>query len=205
VKKYSSNFLAFHNLKLMQFKDETKRSRVAKAIPYDQSALEELGTKLNEVAKKSGSDFSVYGKIKVSIASTPNFSRVLSQPVQIKGIQPKSLKSYLDVIRVPQHSEQVKFTDGSSAPSISGKVFETILYEKDNIYNKIHRDSIKVAISGYISMYATMVLGEEVLNNVNTDIGPGNEQEGIVVYGLLKDPIKITGKFILEKNQTTFR
>ena len=52
-----------------------------------------------------------------------------------------------------------------------------------------------------------MVLGEEILKNLDSKLGDVNEQEGIVVRGLpnISEPVKITGKFIIDKNLSTFR
>lgn len=202
VKSYSNNFLTLHNIKAIKFKDSTNRSRVSTVVAYNQNAFDSLANKLNEIATKYG--FTVEANIKATLKSQPNFSKILSQTIDIAGVQSKTLKRYLEIIRIPKYSEVVKFVNGGSAPATSGKVFQAILNEKINIYNSIDKSSIKLAVSGFIAVYATMVLGEELLKNLDSKFGLANDQEGIVIQGLFQDPVKITGRFIVDKNSSSF-
>ena len=203
VKDYGKKFLAVHNMLEIGFKDEKQKSRVTKMVNYDKSAMDSFLSKVNKAASKF--NFEVTGKIEATFKSNPNFSSVLSQQINVTGLPPKTLKSYLDELVIPKYETRVKFKDGSSHPSSGGKVLTTFLDPKDDINTIIEKESMDTAVSGFITQYATMVLGEEILKNLDSKLGDVNKQEGIVVNGLFPDSVKVTGRFILDKNLTSFR
>ena len=205
VKDYGKNFLAIHNMLSIDFVPGAKR-REAVTVDYDKSAMDSLINKVN--IKAAEQQFEMTGKISAQFKSQPNLSGVLSQPINLKGNKdkPKSLSEHLNSLQIPTSKDIVEFADGTKAGALSGKVLNKILENKESL-TVIFKDnnSIKLAISGFISVYATMVLGEEILKNLDSKLGSANEQEGIVIQGLLPSPLKITGKFIVDKNLTTFR
>lgn len=204
VKDYGKNFLAIHNMLSIDFVPGAKR-REAVTVDYDKSAMDSLINKVN--IKAAEQQFEMTGKISAQFKSQPNLSGVLSQTINLKGNKdkPKSLSEHLNSLQIPTSKDIVEFADGTKAGALSGKVFNKILENKESL-TVIFKDnnSIKLAISGFISVYATMVLGEEILKNLDSKLGAANEQEGIVIQGLLPLPLKITGKFIIDKNLTTF-
>ena len=204
VKDYGKNFLAIHNMLSIDFVPGAKR-REAVTVDYDKSAMDSLINKVN--IKAAEQQFEMTGKISTQFKSQPNLSGVLSQTINLKGNKdkPKSLSEHLNSLQIPTSKDIVEFADGTKAGALSGKVFNKILENKESL-TVIFKDnnSIKLAISGFISVYATMVLGEEILKNLDSKLGAANEQEGIVIQGLLPLPLKITGKFIIDKNLTTF-
>ena len=204
VKDYGKNFLAIHNMLSIDFVPGAKR-REAVTVDYDKSAMDSLINKVN--IKAAEQQFEMTGKISAQFKSQPNLSGVLSQTINLKDNKdkPKSLSEHLNSLQIPTSKDIVEFADGTKAGALSGKVFNKILENKESL-TVIFKDnnSIKLAISGFISVYATMVLGEEILKNLDSKLGAANEQEGIVIQGLLPLPLKITGKFIIDKNLTTF-
>ena len=63
----------------------------------------------------------------------------------------------------------------------------------------------KAAIDGYFIYLGTMLLGDEVLESITSDLGDSKDQEGIVVRGLYPDVFKITGSFIIKGMESQFR
>ena len=49
-----------------------------------------------------------------------------------------------------------------------------------------------------------MVLGDDILDSITSDLGDSKDQEGIVVRGLYPDVFKITGSFIIKGMQSQF-
>ena len=82
-------------------------------------------------------------------------------------------------------------------------VDETLLIAK--AYIKSENPNYKAAIDGYFIYLATMLLGDEVLESITSDLGDSKDQEGIVVRGLYPDVFKITGSFIIKGMESQFR
>jgi len=77
----------------------------------------------------------------------------------------------------------------------------------NNNINEVVKDpaDFKAAIDGYFTYLATMLLGDEVLESITSDLGDSKDQEGIVVRGLYPDVFKITGSFIIKGMESQFR
>ncbi len=54
-------------------------------------------------------------------------------------------------------------------------------------------------ITGIIYNYITIRLGDIILKNINSEIGSGDTQEGIIVRDnkISKDPFKVVGSFMI--------
>ena len=57
----------------------------------------------------------------------------------------------------------------------------------------------QAAIDGFVIYMATMKLGDAILANLDSPLGPVSEHEGIVIRDnkISNKPFKITGRFIL--------
>ena len=204
VKDYGKNFLAIHNMLSIDFVPGAKR-REAVTVDYDKSAMDSLINKVN--IKASEQQFEVAGKIPAKLKSEPNLSKVLGETMNI-GNENKTLGQYLNDLIIPEYSTKISFVDGTKASPVSDKVFNTILTNRQGLERIFSTEAdVKLAIDGFITKYATMVLGEEILKNLDSKLGDVNEQEGVVIRGLqnISEPVKITGRFIIDKNKSPFK
>ena len=205
VQEYENNFLAIHNLLEIERVSPTKR--VTREISYDKKILDELIKKLAPIAKKYG--FEVMGMIPAKLASKPNFTSVLSKSYSViptKG--KKETKSLSDWLSKAKNTKglKLKLKDGKTADALSKQVF---LLVKDGIpIDQIVADpkDAQIAIDSFVIYEATMVLGDQILKNMNSPLGNVADQEGIVVRdpSIYDKPYKITGSFIIRGLQTSF-
>jgi len=94
--------------------------------------------------------------------------------------------------------------DGKVSGALSKEVL-TRLSSNNNV-SEVVKDpaDYKAAIDGYFTYLATMVLGDDILDSITSDLGDSKDQEGIVVRGLYTDVFKITGSFIIKGMQSQF-
>lgn len=193
------NFLAIHGLKEITpksfNKDGSVKSRIAKEIPYDTSAMDTYIDKLNSIALKYG--FKVLGSVDTSFKSTPKLASVLNSKFTLspdgKAVT-KSLKDWLkqvETIRKPLITIQ-EFLRAKNSTNIS----------QDFVGQNIEK-----VINDTIVYIATIALGEEILKNATSELGDLQKQEGIVVRdtSIHSAPFKITGNFIINGLESKFR
>jgi len=191
------NFIAIHGLLEVFVKTTTKdgkpRSRASTEINYDQSAMKVLIQKLNVIAKKY--NFKVLGSINTTFKNEPNLNKVLAEKVSIKmsnGVVTKTLQKWLDSVKIPH-------------PMVTKEEYKNVFGDKsvDILFDK---SILKEKIYGGIVYYATIKLGEEVLNNLTSEIGDANTQEGVVIRDskIYNKPFKITGNFIIKAMDSNF-
>ena len=205
VQEYENNFLAIHNLLEIDRVSPTKR--VTKEISYDKKTLDELINKLAPIAKKYG--FEVMGMIPAKLTSKPNFASELSKSYSVvisKG--KKETKSLHDWLSKAKNTKglKLKLKDGKTADALSKQVF--LLVREGKPINEIVADpkDSQIAIDSFVIYEATMVLGDQILKNMNSPLGNVADQEGIVVRdpSIYDKPYKITGSFIIRGLQTSF-
>lgn len=204
VLSYAKNFLAIHGL--LELFQATPKRRETKEITYNKKALESLVEKMNPIAEKSG--FEVVHEFTTRPSKPANLSSVLGQKhtIIIDGKkESKSLKQWLDEIQTIPADQKITLADGK----VSGAVSKEILMRLsgNNNINEVVKDpaDFKAAIDGYFTYLATMLLGDEVLESITSDLGDSKDQEGIVVRGLYPDVFKITGSFIIKGMESQFR
>lgn len=200
---YKDNFIALHNIG--QFIQVTPNRRQGTAIPFDKQLLKDFALKLDKIAEQYG--FRVYQEFEAKLVKDPNFSRVLNEKITINvdgGSEfSKTLGQWLHTIQKP-----------TQLINISGK--KIIPITKD-LYSKIILQHVPLTsitqnvndyddlIAGAIFYHATRQLGQELLNNVESDLGPANEQEGIVLSDLASKTFKVTGDFIMGGLESKFK
>jgi len=204
VLSYAKNFLAIHGL--LELFQATPKRRESKEIPYNKKALESLVAKMNPVAEKSG--FEVVHEFTTRPAKPANLSSVLSQKHTIiidDKKESKSLKQWLDEIQQLPSDKKVTLMDGKSVGAVSKEIL--LRLSGNNNLSEVVKDpaDYKAAIDGYFTYLATMLLGDEVLESITSDLGDSKDQEGIVVRGLYPDVFKITGSFIIKGMESQFR
>ena len=123
----------------------------------------------------------------------------------------KKLKKFLE-INVPSIRDQIKREIVAFKKDIFKNFFINVQqygnhYIDQQDINEVVKDpaDYKAAIDGYFIYLATMLLGDEVLESITSDLGDSKDQEGIVVRGLYPDVFKITGSFIIKGMESQFR
>ena len=185
--KGMDNFLAIHGLKEIKPKKtdpETGEptSRTSSNIPFNKAAMDMYINKLDKVASKYG--FKVLGSVGVEFKKEPNLNKVLSQKLTLNG-ETKSLSQWLNKVKI-------------QTPLITKKEFVDIM-------NSDKEELTPKQIDDYVTYYATILLGDEILTNSTSPLGDLEDQEGIVVKTKSGDLYKITGSFILKGMQSEFQ
>lgn len=204
VLSYAKNFLAIHGL--LELFQATPKRRETKEIPYNKKALESLVAKMNPVAEKFG--FEVVHEFTTRPSKPANLSSVLNQKhtIIINGKkESKSLKQWLNEIQTIPSGQKVTLIDDKVVGAVSKEILMRL--SGNNNINEVVKDpaDYKAAIDGYFIYLATMLLGDEVLESITSDLGDSKDQEGIVVRGLYPDVFKITGSFIIKGMESQFR
>lgn len=206
VQKYDNNFLAIHNLLEIVRLSPTKRA--TQEISYDKKALQGLIQKVAQVAKKEG--FQVLGEIPAKMKSKPNLSPVLSKSYTVITSpgkkETKSLQQWLSQAKNTK-GEKLKLKDGKTVDALSKQVFIWVKDGKPVSELVADPKDEKLAIDSYVIYMATMLLGDAILESLDSPIGEVKDQEGIVVRDkdVYSKPYKITGSFIVRGMQSAFQ
>lgn len=203
VQSYDENFIAIHNI--LEIYQATPKRRATKEISYDKSVLESYVKKLSKVAAKYG--FRVVHEFSTNNTTPINFRPVLSEALEFTSngkVVKNILHNWLTTMKLPK-GIKVKFNDGKVVDAISKHVLTTVL-SNNNLDELAERQYHEDIINGFLTYYATMKLGDVILQSLNSDLGPLNTQEGIVVKDSpLGQTFKITGQFILSGMNSKFR
>ena len=203
VQSYDENFIAIHNI--LEIYQATPKRRATKEISYDKSVLESYVKKLSKVAAKYG--FRVVHEFSTNNTTPINFRPVLSEALEFTSngkVVKNTLHNWLTLMKLPK-GIKVKFNDGKVVDAISKHVLTTVL-SNNNLDELAERQYHEDIINGFLTYYATMKLGDVILQSLNSDLGPLNTQEGIVVKDSpLGQTFKITGQFILSGMNSKFR
>lgn len=207
VLKYDRNFIAIHGLLAITQSSPTKRT--TKEISYSKAAMEELVQSLNSVASKY--NFQVYGEVPATFTSPPNLNTVLNKTVKVKRsageVVTKTLKNWLADLIIPDYSTKIEW-GGKQLSPVSKQVFSDVTSGMNvSKMTKNNDTDTDLAISGAMTYLATMLLGDEILENMDSPMGKLSNHEGVVIRdtSISSEPFKITGKFILGGLQSKFR
>ena len=207
---YDSDFLVLHNIKEFGYglTDKTKKlTRIKKDADYNKQALAKLAEALKPFAAEY--DFSVYNEIAATLKSTPDFNKVLNEPLAISSSKTdtvtKPLGEWLKNLKNPIET-MVTFLDGVKRDAISKEAIYVPVIKGVPLNEFISPKSIEDAKAGAIFYHATRMLGNELLLNIDTMFGSAAKQEGIVINNASVAPkvFKITGEFIINGLQSRF-
>lgn len=207
---YEKNFLAIHGLnEVVEVKSPVRGSvsRASREINYDKKALTDLISKVNPIAKQKG--FDVEHEFIVKLGNV-DFNSALNVPFSVsydsKNIVTKPLKDWLSIAKNPR-AEKIKLASGKTISAMSMENYKNISAGTPlNFYIGNDKKAIEKAISGAVFYQATIGLGQAIKDAASSDLGSLNTQEGIVVRDktISPNPVKITGNFILGKEQGKF-
>ena len=197
VLSYGKNFIAVHGL--LEIKQVSPTKRASKEINYNKAAMQDLLDNLAPTAAKFG--YEVVGSIPTTLTSKPNLNSVLNKKYTVtfdaSTKETKTLKQWLANAKVPNVA--IKTVDNKSISALSKEVLVKI---SDGIpLDEFIKDTkdYQAAIDGFVIYMATMKLGDAILANLDSPLGPVSEHEGIVIRDnkISNKPFKITGRFIL--------
>ena len=204
VLEYDEKFIAIHGL--LEMYQATPRRRASKEINYNPEVMQSLIEKLNQAGT-----FKVFGSVDVGVGERPNYEAVLAQNVEIPYEQSsnevKPLKQWLQELNLPKRVK-LKRLDGTPREAISKANYMDIILQQvpvDTLYE--NPDEQKAAIDGAIVYHATRFLGKALLETLDSPMGRVDSHEGVVIRDPRIDvrPVKITGDFIIQGLQSTFR
>jgi len=204
VMAYDHDFITIHGLLEVT---KVGNRRVSKEIPFDKSAMNELVQALTAKAMKFG--YKVYHEIPTTNTTPPNFNKALNKPITVvyskTKKETKSLKNWLNTLTIPT---DVKIDwNGASTYAISKKVLTDIDNGVEISKATTNSQDAESAVAGYITYMATILLGDVILESLDSPLGGVQNQEGIVIRAseISPSPFKITGKFILGGLSSKFR
>lgn len=204
VMVYEKNFLAFHGIN--EFVQVTPSRRQSNEVPYSKASLIRLAKKVKPYAAKYG--FDVVTSVPTEIKGQPNFTGVLQQPMTFNygenNSVTKPLGEWLKQAKNP-FGYMVKTTDGKKIGALSKQVYMALLNGEPLDQLVEDKKDYKPAIDGAVFYHATRLLGNEVLNNLTSEMGDITNHEGIVVRDVFSRPVKITGEFIVRGLESAFR
>tara|TARA_R110002073_G_scaffold133547_3_gene281030 strand:- start:2239 stop:4548 length:2310 start_codon:yes stop_codon:yes gene_type:complete len=224
VTEYDHNFLAIHGVN--QFYEKTHfrtgasrpgapRPEDEKApsaeLEYNPSVLKRLIKKVSPIAKEY--NFKVYGTIptKTVPGERVDFSNSLAQQFRVNfspedEVVTKSMEEWLAEADNPRY-QFVKLTNGKKIKALSKLVYTEILNGTPITSFIADSNDVKPAIYGAVFYHATLILGDDILKTLTSDMGSLMNHEGVVLrddqFG--PKPVKITGKFILSGMDSSFR
>ena len=207
VIEMDKKFLAVHGL--MEIEQVTPRRRASREIKYNKIALRSLVKKVNAVAQKYG--FQVYSQFPAILDAEPDFVKVLNEKITITAggrDETKTLREWLLAMPPVRRDAMVVSRSKGKVEAVSKWVM-TQVWSGVDIYDEFREEERDAVIGGFLMYYATMKLGAEVLRCMNSDLGRGDAQEGIVVRNRaltgIDGPVKITGEFIIRGMDSAFR
>tara|TARA_R100000008_G_scaffold67097_1_gene44167 strand:+ start:818 stop:2788 length:1971 start_codon:yes stop_codon:yes gene_type:complete len=224
VTEYDHNFLAIHGVN--QFYEKTHfRTGVTRPgaprpedeeapsteLEYNPSVLKRLIKKVSPFAKEY--NFKVYGSIptRTNPGEKIDFSSSLAQQFRVNfspedEVVTKSMEEWLAEADNPRY-HFVKLTNGKKIKALSKLVYTEILNGTPITSFIADSSDVKPAIYGAVFYHATLILGDDILKTLTSDMGSLMNHEGVVLrddqFG--PKPVKITGKFILSGMDSSFR
>lgn len=225
VTDYGENFLAIHGVNQFYSSQPARGSGESrpgavrplgnkdpsKEVKYDSKAMNSLIKKLNVVSQNYG--FKVYGSVPASLKNGVkkiDFSSTLNEPITVvfdeENSQTKSLGQWLRTAQNPK-SARITTKDGKSIGALSKLVYLNILDQVPLSSFISSSADYQKAIDGAIIYHATRMLGNDILDALDSPMGSVRSHEGIVLrdssFG--PEPVKITGEFIVSGLQSSFK
>lgn len=195
------NIIAIHGL--LEIETNEKGSRKTHEVKSDAEVLEKIAlamtkelTDIEVITQESAyidKDIKLYNIINQDF--TVNFSEINSET--------KSFKQWLNEYKLTERKNcSIKTVPGKRVTTqslqvlryiVNGGALDEMFFEKD--YDKV--------LQNFFLYYTTLLLGQEVLNGMNSRIGRLEKQEGVVIRDFELNqtdaPVKLTGTFVLKK------
>jgi len=198
---YDNSFLAIHGLLQYEFVGNTQK-RVTHEIRYNKNVLDKFIEKLNTVAKRYG--FNIIGSVAIEVTGKPDLQKVLDEPLTINKdgeCVEKSLSAWLNDVKEFNPKPTVSSISMGTVGAMSKKVYLACADITTPLNEKFKDKHIENIVNCYIIHRATLELGNEILKNINSKIGSGTDNEGIVIRNhkitKVNEPVKIVGGFML--------
>jgi len=210
---YANNFLAIHGVNQITRLASLARGsgrRTTSEIKYDKQALNSLIEKVKPIAKKSG--FNIVNEFPVKVPANIELNSALNTEFAIKYDdnhgEVKTLQAWLSAAKNPR-SAKIQLANGKAIGAISLENYKNVSSGLPiaKTLAKPTKQTIKQSADGAIFYHATILLGELIKKQAQSDLGPIETQEGIVIRDtkISPKPFKITGNFILGKDQGKIR
>ena len=205
---YSNNFLAIHYPAVITQKvgkaGKQLRSYETNKIPFSEDVLQRYVDKLDKVAKQF--KFNVIHKVPAKLIEKPNLKVELSTEVTLNN-QTKSLQQWLKGLVIPKNVG-ITSLEGKPIMAMSQEaLYNKVMVDNTPLDSIVPPNKIPDAINGIITWHTCRLLGAAILNNINSKIGTGNTQEGIVIdnpeIGSMQ--FKITGDYFIRNRQSAFK
>ncbi len=196
--KYDEDMIVLHNMRKIE---REGRKTTTSEIPYPQKAID-------SIVKKLSKEFKIFGNIPTTFEGdpTPDLKRLLNEYVSVnitKGdVRSIQLK---DILVMENPIDFKKFKDANKKPKsvLNKQLMVDVVYNKkllsDLVWLPEMDERIDDIITGIIYNYFTIKAGDIILKHINSEIGSGDTQEGIIIRDdkVSKDPFKIVGSFLL--------
>lgn len=194
VIKYTQKYIVIHGLfDLPASTDGKKRQKTD--VSFNKSVLESLCNKLN--SKQTGIIFK--HKYEPIVSKEISFNSSLNKIVKLTG---KSLNQSLSEIKVkPDANSKIKLDTGDIVTPYARKNF-LALHNATNLEDIIPEPKHqKDALEGYLIVLATIYLGDDILQGLDSELGSLTSHEGIVINdpAISSETFKITGSFIIKR------
>ena len=195
---YPCSFLAIHGLLKYEINGN---KRTTHEISYDKDVLSRYITKLNKISSKYG--FEVIGSVEAKVVRKPNIQKVLQSELTINETgEPvtKTLEEWLKNVNEFDISKTAATFSGKRIGVISNEAYRYCSNTDAPISSMFKKpDVIPNIINCFIIFRANVLLGDEILSCIDSKLGSGNDNEGIVVRNAkitkIDAPVKITGSF----------
>jgi hypothetical protein len=205
VISYQENFFVIHGL--LKSEQATPKRRQQKEISGSAVAIQKLVDKCKPIMKDLG--YGIYGMIPTAVKKSITFTSPINTQLTVKYTkkkkETKSLKDWLKTAKNPINDKVV--INGKAEPAMTRKNYLNILNQTIPL-DELTTDpkEQKKLIDGAVMYHATRLLGNEVINNLGSDVGDVSSHEGIVIRDpkISTTPFKITGEFIVKGLESSF-
>lgn len=231
VKEYPFNFIAIHGVK--RFVQKGARSRHGVNVEVEQALLDQIREKVQNFANEK--DFRVYTKIPANVKKPVLLEDALNEEFTIvyKGFSSdpdepgelgagegstKPIKVWLQdvmenpinkIVNISEKMKQIYPKMGSRQTPYAKNIYLEVLKGTAVTDIAAGPEDIEAVVDGVVVMHATRILGNAVLDALESDeFGSAREQEGVVVHDpdiCGGTPFKFTGDFIVGGLATSFR
>jgi len=212
VTHYDRNMIVIHGINQFVSKlSKSKRilSRSAVEIPYNKNVLNEFIKKVKPAFSQH--NFEVFGPTQSKFTKIPNLTAALNKPFGIvftsENSETKTLANWLKQAKNPKNIF-VKNVSGKKIPAMSKSNYQYVMSGApiDKLVGSNYEYQKAIA-NGAIFYHATRVLGNEILEKLNSPAGELKEHEGIVIRDrqISTVPVKITGEFIIKGIASPFK